>query len=142
MGVGSDALRRGGPEPLTEEAAGSDRPVERDPARPSGDAVWLILAVAGVIAVGIVLRFFARSDLWADEVLSVNIARLPLSELQDALRQDGAPPLYYALLHVWMDVFGTGNESVRALSGVIGVATLVPAYYAGRRLDLRRATLG
>jgi hypothetical protein len=41
-----------------------------------------------------------------------------------------------------MDVFGTGNESVRALSGFIGVVTLIPAWYAGRRLDLRRAAAG
>ncbi len=102
----------------------------------------MILSVAGVIAIGIALRFFARSDLWADEVLSVNIARLPLSDLEGALRLDGAPPLYYVLLHYWMEVFGTGNEAVRALSGIIGVAALVPAWFVGRRLDERRAREG
>ena len=92
--------------------------------RPGRDSVWLILAVAGVIAVGIVLRFVARSDLWADEALSVNIAGLPLSDLQEALRHDGAPPLYYALLHAWMAIFGTGNEAARSLSGVFAVIAL------------------
>src|SRR5262249_49352698 len=53
-----------------------------------------------------------------------------------------APPLYYVLLHFWMQAFGTGNFAVRALSGVIGVAALVPAWYVGRRLDLRRARWG
>ena len=40
-------------------------------ARSGSDSVWLILAVAAVIVIGIGigLRFFARSDLWADEVL-------------------------------------------------------------------------
>src|SRR3954470_9976368 len=141
MGVGSDALRRGGPAPASGEDAAS-LSGERGPVRPAGDSVWLILAVVGVIAVGIAFRFVARSDLWADEVISVNISWLPLSELREALRHDGAPPLYYVLLHFWMEVFGTGNESVRALSGFIGVATLVPAWYAGRRLDLRRAAAG
>jgi hypothetical protein len=84
--------------------------------RPRFDSVWAILTGAGVLGIGIVLRFFARSDLWADEVLSVNISRLPLSDLEGALRQDGAPPLYYALLHFWMRIFGTGNHAVRALS--------------------------
>jgi uncharacterized membrane protein len=102
----------------------------------------LILSVAGVLAIGIALRFFTRSDLWADEVISVNIARLPLSDLEGALRLDGAPPLYYVLLHFWMQVFGTGSEAVRALSGVIGVAALVPAWFVGRRLDERRARAG
>jgi 4-amino-4-deoxy-L-arabinose transferase-like glycosyltransferase len=106
------------------------------------DEVWLILAIGCIVAVGIGLRFFTQSNLWADEVLSVNIARLPMADLQDALRQDGAPPLYYALLHYWMRVFGTDDAPVRAMSGVFGVATIVPVWFAGRRLDLRRVSAG
>jgi hypothetical protein len=98
--------------------------------------------VGGVIAIGVVLRFYTRSDLWADEVLTVNIAGLPLRDLPGALRQDGAPPLYYALLHFWMELFGTGNGAVRSLSGVIGVVALVPAWFVGRRLDERRIRAG
>jgi uncharacterized membrane protein len=41
-----------------------------------------------------------------------------------------------------MQAFGTGNETVRALSGVIGVVALVPAWFAGRRLDRRRERAG
>ncbi len=145
MGVGSDALRRGlvrardsfGPGRTTDDPRGP-----AGPTRSGNDSVWLILAVAAVVVVGIGLRFFARSDLWADEVLSVNISRLPLSKLRGALKQDGAPPLHYLLLHLWMRAFGTGNETVRALSGVFGVAALVPAWFAGRRLDRRRARAG
>ncbi len=143
MGVGSDALRRGLRVRSSGEPDGAAEPTDGDaPRRVGSDSVWLILAVAAVILVGIGLRFFARSDLWADEVLSVNISGLPLSHLSEALKHDGAPPLYYVLLHVWMRVFGTGNETVRALSGVFGVLTLVPAWFAGRRLDLRRSAAG
>jgi uncharacterized membrane protein len=102
----------------------------------------VLLAAGAVLAIGVAMRFYARSDLWADEVLSVNIAGLPLSELPTALRQDGAPPLYYALLHFWMELLGTGNAAVRALSGVIGTIALVPAWFVGRRLDERRVRLG
>ena len=59
---------------------------------------------------------------------------LPLGDLQTALKQDGAPPLYYLLLHGWTAVFGTGNFAVRSLSGVISVATLPLMWLAGRRL--------
>src|SRR5664279_1068814 len=98
MGVGSDALRRGLRARSSGESEGASEPREGGPSRPSGsDSVWLILAVAAVILIGIGLRFFARSDLWADEVLSVSIARLPLSQLREALKHDGAPPLYYLL---------------------------------------------
>ncbi len=95
---------------------------------------WMLVAGALVVAAGIVLRFVTRSDLWLDEALSVNIARLPFSDLHEALKHDGAPPLYYVLLHLWTDVFGTSDFAVRALSGVISVATLPLAWFAGRRL--------
>ena len=95
---------------------------------------WMLVAGAFVVAAAIVLRFVTRSDLWLDEALSVNIARLPFSDLREALKHDGAPPLYYVLLHLWTDVFGTSDFAVRALSGVISVATLPLAWFAGRRL--------
>jgi mannosyltransferase len=91
-------------------------------------------AVAGVVVVGIGLRFFSTSALWLDEALSVNIARLPVGDMLDALRHDGHPPLYYLLLHAWMAVVGEGDTAVRALSGIIGIATLPVAWWAGRRL--------
>ena len=87
-----------------------------------------------MVVVGICLRFFSTSELWLDEALSVNIARLPVGDMLDALRHDGHPPLYYLLLHAWMAVVGEGDTAVRALSGIIGVATLPLAYIAGRRL--------
>jgi mannosyltransferase len=90
--------------------------------------------VAGVVVVGVCLRFFSTSQLWLDEALSVNIARLPVGDMLDALRHDGHPPLYYLLLHGWMAVVGEGDTAVRSLSGIIGVATLPLAWFAGRRL--------
>ncbi len=106
------------------------------------DSPRLILAIGGALALAIALRFATQSDLWADEVLSVNIARLPLAQIPEALRHDGAPPLYYFLLHGWIRMFGYGPVSVRALSGVIGIGTFVPVWFAGRRLDERRIRLG
>ena len=98
---------------------------------------WGAAAVAAVVLAGIALRFYTRSDLWLDEALSVNIARLPLNHLRDALRHDGAPPLYYVVLHVWIRLFGTGDTAVRALSGLFSVATLPLAWFAGKRLGGR-----
>jgi mannosyltransferase len=99
---------------------------------------WTALVVVGVLAIGFVLRFWTRSDLWLDEALSVNIARLPLSDLHAALRHDGAPPLYYFLLHFWIQAFGIGDLATRSLSGLISLATLPLAWFAGRRLGGRR----
>ncbi len=72
--------------------------------------------------------------MWLDEALTVNIARAPLHLIPHLLRDDGAPPLYYVLLHFWMKVFGTSDLGARSLSGVIGVITLPVAWVAGYRV--------
>ena len=96
---------------------------------------WLAtLALAGVVAAGVALRFVQRSPLWLDEAQSVNIASLPLGDLFEALRHDGHPPFYYLLLHGWMNLVGDGDVAVRSLSGIFAVAALPLAWIAGRRL--------
>jgi hypothetical protein len=103
-----------------------------NPARPGGRTVPLLIGLA-VGAFALVVRFATKSPLWLDEALSVDIARLPLGSIPEALRHDGHPPLYYFLLHGWMSVFGGSDVAVRALSGVFAVAALPLAWLAGRR---------
>src|SRR4051812_42156636 len=135
MGVGVSARRRDARDQEQQDVSGPRR-------LPRGlDSPPLVLGVLGALALGVVLRFVCQSDLWADEALSVNIAKLPLDDLMSALRHDGAPPLYYLLLHSWMRVFGSGPAAVRAMSGVAGTLTLVPMWFIGRRLDDRRRRL-
>jgi len=95
---------------------------------------FIIIGVLVAVGAGVALRFITKSDLWLDEALSVNIARLPLSDIQPALRRDGAPPLFYVLLHFWIELFGTSDTAVRSLSGLLSVASLPLAYLAGLRL--------
>ena len=116
----------------------ADRPAEPAAApivvAPHRRQWWAAVAAAtAVVAAGVVLRFVTRSHLWLDEALTVNIARLPLRRIPGALRHDGAPPLYYVLLHVWMRMFGTSAAAVRALSGLLGVLALPLLWIAGRR---------
>ncbi len=96
--------------------------------------LWLAVLAASVIVAAIVLRFWTRSNLWLDEAQTVNISRLAVGQIPHALRQDGAPPLFYVLLHYWMAAFGTGDLAVRSLSGLFGVATLPLVWLGGRRL--------
>ncbi len=95
---------------------------------------WWRLAAVVALVVAVLVRLHSASALWLDEALSVNIAGLPLADLPQALRQDGSPPLYYLLLHGWMDVFGRGTDAVRALSSVFALACLPAAWWAGRVL--------
>ena len=109
----------------------------------SGDRSTLVLVGTAILfAIGLVLRVFTRSDLWLDEALTVNIARLPLADISEALSRDGAPPLYYWILHGWMALFGEGDVAVRSLSGVASALTLPVVWLVGRRLGGPRAAWG
>jgi uncharacterized membrane protein len=109
-------------------------------AAPRVDRSLRVVVWSAVLA-GVVLRFLPRSDLWLDEALSVNIASLPLDQIPEALRHDGHPPLYYVLLHFWLEL-GDGDTWVRALSGLIGLAGFPLAYLCGLRLGRRRGAEG
>jgi hypothetical protein len=104
--------------------------------RRRGD-VLVVAGVAAVFGVSVWLRFWTPTQLWLDEALTVNIAHLPVGQIPGALRRDGAPPLFYVLLHYWMALFGAGNLAVRSLSGVIGLANLPLAFLVGRRIGAR-----
>ena len=95
--------------------------------------VWLpvVAAVIGGVALRLVLT---RTPLWMDEAQSVANAALPLQDIPRVLRQDGHPPLYYLLLHLWMRVIGEGDAAVRSLSVVFGIATFAPLVALARRL--------
>jgi mannosyltransferase len=99
-------------------------------------ARWLRPAVVLVLLASIVLRFLTRSPLWLDEAQTVNIAQRSLPHLFSVLREDGAPPLYYILLHWWMAVFGTSSFAIRALSGVFSVASLPVMGVVAKRFRL------
>jgi mannosyltransferase len=71
---------------------------------------------------------------WIDEGLSVGIGSHPFTDIPHVLRQDGSPPLYYMLLHVWMSWFGTGEFATQSLSTVIGLLCVPVAFWAGREL--------
>ena len=75
---------------------------------------------------------------WIDEGISVGIASHPLSQLPHLLREDGSPPLYYVLLHVWMQIFGHSEKATHELSLLFALITVPVAYLAGSSLFNRR----
>ena len=97
------------------------------------------LGVAVAVLVGVGLRLAVSSPLWLDEALSVNIASLPLADIGGALRSDGHPPLYYWLLHGWMELVGDSDRASRSLSFVLGLAALPVGWMLGRRVGGRAA---
>jgi mannosyltransferase len=106
---------------------GADRTISRGPPR-----IFVVLLGTACL-VGLILRWWPRGALWLDEAQSVAFASLPLHEIPGALREDGAPPLYYLILHGWMWLFGDGDVAVRALSALFSTATVIVAAVLARR---------
>ena len=73
--------------------------------RPRGSLVPVGLGLLVALSLG-VKDAELNVGYWIDEGLSVGIADRPLTDIPGILRQDGSPPLYYGLLHVWMSLVG------------------------------------
>lgn len=78
------------------------------------------------------------SAYWIDEGLSVGIGSHHLTAIPHLLREDGSPPLYYMLLHVWMGWFGTSEWATQSLSAIFGLLCVPAAFWAGNVMMGRR----
>lgn len=94
--------------------------------------------LSGALLTGAATRLhgLASWSLWGDELFSVvSRADQPLAELVTfPLSIDPHPPLYYVLLHFWMEGFGNSVASVRLLSVVFSVAAIGLLFRLGTEL--------
>jgi mannosyltransferase len=96
------------------------------------DALLAGATVVALVVVSAIVRTRAiGGSFWMDEGLSVGISSHALMDIPGVLREDGSPPLYYMLLHVWMDVFGRGETAVHWLSLTAALLTIPAAMWAG-----------
>jgi hypothetical protein len=110
----------------------------------AGERTVVVAKTAALLALLLAVSLFLRTraldaGYWTDEGLSVGIASFPLSEIPGVLRQDGSPPLYYVLLHFWLDWFGAGEEATHAFSLLFALLAIPAALWAGWSLFGRRA---
>ena len=76
----------------------------------------LFLAIL-ITAVVTRLLFLGDHSLWVDELFSLKYARLNLHDLlSEVAANDNHPPLYYVLLHFWVQAFGASEFALRSLS--------------------------
>jgi uncharacterized membrane protein len=113
-----------------------------DPAR----RTLVLVALAALVALSLYERSRALdASYWIDEGISVGIAQHSFSDIPGVLAKDGSPPLYYLLLHVWIQAFGAGEAATHWLSLVLALLTIPAAYWAasvwGRGAGLAAAVL-
>jgi mannosyltransferase len=106
----------------------------------TGSAVAVPLGLGILVAASLLLRTTELGEgFWIDEGLSVGIADRPLSDIPGALRLDGSPPLYYVLLHFWLDVAGRSEEATHAFSLLCALLAIPLMWWGARRLFGARA---
>lgn len=102
-----------------------------------------MLVVVGLTALGFVLTAYCISceSFWIDEGQSWHYAQRSGSGFVRALRVDPSMPLYYILLHFWLEL-GQSEAFIRALSAVFTVACIPLVYLLGKRLlDVQTAVI-
>src|SRR3954447_10852813 len=91
-----------------------------------------IAAFGALLAISLIYKTRGLgSAYWIDEGLSVGIGSHPLWDIPHLLLQDGSPPLYYMLLHIWRGWFGTSEFATQSMSAVIGLLCVPAAFWAG-----------
>ena len=89
----------------------------------------ILLVLVTVLALALRLYRLDAQSLWYDEGFSVYLARMSVAEITARTAADIQPPLYYYLLHGWIQVFGDAAGTLRAFSLLFGVLS-VPLVYA------------
>ncbi|MHB1004006.1 MAG: glycosyltransferase family 39 protein [Chloroflexota bacterium] len=107
---------------------------ERATARATGlvDLFWPL----AIVALGLGLRLYGLTafGLWFDEAHSVHMARLGLSDLVREVSKDIHPPLYFAILGVWLKVAGASEFALRFLTVATGTLVVPLIYALGRAI--------
>ena len=114
----------------------------RVPRRIARLPVWLTTGAVLVflIAVSAFIRSRALSgEFWFDEAGAIGLASQSFGSLFGAVPRAGAAPLYYVLLHIWIDLFGNGASATHALSLLLGLISIPVAMWTAWSLGGQRA---
>ena len=91
-----------------------------------------------ILVLGLVLRLVAiNQSLWLDEAIGALVVRdySYAGILNNFMRFDNHPPLYYLTLKFWTDIFGYSELSLRFPSIIFGIATIYLAFLIARKIS-------
>jgi len=104
-----------------------------------------VLAIAGLSAIALAVRLVIalRGGLWRDEALFLSVTRLPSwNATLDFLRfHESHPPLFYALMKMWILAFGDTDARSIIPSVIFGVVLVPVIYFVGKSLFSQRVGL-
>lgn len=110
-------------------------------------APWPFLVVI-LLALAVRLINLSGRPMWYDEAFAVLYAEKPFDTMVygtvaqvEGAAADVHPLFYYSLLHLWMDLVGQSPAAARALSVLMGTATVGMVYLLATRLYNRQVAL-
>lgn len=71
---------------------------------------------------------------WGDEAWTALISQRSLVEIIRITSEDFHPPLYYFIVHFWINLFGNGEVVIRIISTIFFLGTVAIAYLLAKRL--------
>ena len=98
---------------------------------------WLILVLAAAV------RFYdlTAAAIWGDEGSSLLMSQYSLGDIWFHAAHDVHPPLYFMVLHGWIELFGDGIFAIRSLSALPGIAVVALGFWLVRLVANPRAAL-
>jgi hypothetical protein len=111
--------------------------------RPAGKIVChshpFVIFSGVVVLAGVYARFHGLhfQSLWTDEGMSSVFAAGAFADTLNVLQRDYHPPLYFLLLNLWSDLFGTSEVALRSLSAVFSGLQIPALFLLGNRLGGR-----
>lgn len=104
-----------------------------------------ILSVVILVIIGLCLRLlYINSALWYDEACSWTTAvkSFPTGIMNNLLEFDlQHTPLYFFLLHFWIQLFGDGEITMRVLSLIFAIATIPLTYIVTKKISTENNAL-
>jgi 4-amino-4-deoxy-L-arabinose transferase-like glycosyltransferase len=92
------------------------------------------------LAFGLRLFMIENQDIWGDEAWSITVANWPMAEVISSDAEFN-PPLYHALLHITIRLFGQTPLGIRYLSVICGILTVALLTRLGWECGGRRLAL-
>lgn len=113
--------------------------VNRSSASTLQSTCWILLII--LVAAGVRFYDLGKPAIWADEGFTLLLSSYSPSQILFHTARDVHPPLYYLLLHEWMNLFGQGVFAARSLSALADVVTVGLGIWLVRLVSTQRAAM-
>ena len=100
---------------------------------------WIVLGLGLTIFIVLTLATITKSTIWFDEAFSAYITQFNFIDIARYTAADVHPPLYYWILKIWVDFFGTTELAFRSLSVLFGATAIIFGFLLVKRLFGRKA---